>query len=262
MHRRLLFWDEDEVRKKKTLILVLALLLIPLLLGLYAATGSEKRGLNVAMTPTTPPSSGIVVTAVSPLPTSTAKPSATATAEAIKKYVPLHTGMVAMDFGCGTGLVTLHIQPFVQRISALDMSSGMLSVLREKLDKTGIENVEPVWAEREDQPFPEPAYDLIVSSMTLHHVRDYKGMLKKMYRYLAPGGYIAIADLEKERGDFHNDNSTVAHFGFDPDKIRRIAEKIGFNDVQTPRIQSIRKEVDNGRSKEFPVFLLVGRKEQ
>ena len=83
MRTRLLFSEEDEVRKKKTLILVLAFLLIPLLLGLYAATGPEG-GLIAGVTPTSLPSPGAVATATPPVPTptTTATPAATATAEA------------------------------------------------------------------------------------------------------------------------------------------------------------------------------------
>ena len=83
MRTRLLFSEEDEVRKKKTLILVLVFLLIPLLLGLYAATGPEG-GLIAGATLTALPSPSAVTTAVPPAPssTATATPSATATAKA------------------------------------------------------------------------------------------------------------------------------------------------------------------------------------
>ncbi|NIO68339.1 MAG: hypothetical protein GTN71_04630 [Anaerolineae bacterium] len=83
MRTRLLFSEEDEVRKKKTLIVVLAFLLIPLLLGLYAATGPEG-GLIAGVTPTALPSPSAVATATPPVPTptTTATPAATATAEA------------------------------------------------------------------------------------------------------------------------------------------------------------------------------------
>jgi len=83
MRTRLLFSEEDEVRKKKTLIVVLAFLLISLLLGLYAATGPE--GVLIAgLTPTALPSPAAVATVTPPVPTltATATPSATATAEA------------------------------------------------------------------------------------------------------------------------------------------------------------------------------------
>jgi len=83
MRTRLLFSEEDEVRKKKTLIVVVAFLLIPSLLGLYAATGPEG-GLIAGMTPTALPSPSVVATVTPPVPTftATAVPSATATAEA------------------------------------------------------------------------------------------------------------------------------------------------------------------------------------
>jgi hypothetical protein len=83
MRTRWLSWDEDEVRKKKTLILVLAFLLIPLLLGLYAAVGPEG-GLIAGVTPTAFPSPIAIATATPPIPTftATATPSATAAAEA------------------------------------------------------------------------------------------------------------------------------------------------------------------------------------
>jgi hypothetical protein len=83
MRTRLLFSEEDEVRKKKTLIVVLAFLLIPLLVGLYAATGPEG-GLIAGVTPTALLSPSAVATATPPIPTptATATPLATATAEA------------------------------------------------------------------------------------------------------------------------------------------------------------------------------------
>jgi hypothetical protein len=81
MRTRLLFSEEDEVRKKKTLIVALAFLLIPLLVGLYAATGPEG-GLIAGVTPTAFLSPSAVATTPVPTPTATATPLATATAEA------------------------------------------------------------------------------------------------------------------------------------------------------------------------------------
>ena len=79
MRTRLLFSEEDEVRKKKTLIVVLAFLLIPLLVGLYAATGPEG-GLIAGVTPTVLLSPSAVATATPPVPTPTATATLLATA--------------------------------------------------------------------------------------------------------------------------------------------------------------------------------------
>jgi hypothetical protein len=92
MRTRLLFWDEDEVRKKKTLILVLAFLLIPLLLGLYAAIGPEGE-LIAGATPTALPSPSAVATATPLVPalTDTATPTASATPVAKATATPVST---------------------------------------------------------------------------------------------------------------------------------------------------------------------------
>ncbi len=140
--------------------------------------------------------------------------------EAIVSSVPLSEDMNVMDFGAGTGLLTLYIQPYVKHIDAVDNSEGMLSVLKEKIEKAGIENITPVKKDLEKEDFGEEKYDLIVSSMTMHHIKNLENFLKKLYRVLKKGGYIAVADLEKEDGTFHSDNEGVYHFGFD----KRIAE--------------------------------------
>ena len=89
MRTRLLFSEEDEVRKKKTLIMMLAFLLIPLLLGLYAATGPEG-GLIAGMTPTVLPSPSAVATATPPRPTpAAATPTASATPVAEATITPV-----------------------------------------------------------------------------------------------------------------------------------------------------------------------------
>jgi len=51
--------------------------------------------------------------------------------------------MRVLDFGCGTGLVTLALASQVQEIVAADSSQGMLEQLANKLGASGISNVQP-----------------------------------------------------------------------------------------------------------------------
>jgi len=53
-------------------------------------------------------------------------------AEAIIKAVGLHPAMQALEFGCGTGLVTLALAPHLGNLTAIDTSEEMLGVLRKK----------------------------------------------------------------------------------------------------------------------------------
>ena len=48
---------------------------------------------------------------------------------ALERQVPLQRDWAALDYGCGTGLLTLALAPRVRRILAVDSSQGMLAVL-------------------------------------------------------------------------------------------------------------------------------------
>jgi ubiquinone/menaquinone biosynthesis C-methylase UbiE len=61
--------------------------------------------------------------------------------DAILRQVKLRPDMDVLDFGCGTGLVSLRVAPLVRSVTGADSSSGMLEVFREKADRDGLANV-------------------------------------------------------------------------------------------------------------------------
>ncbi|HVP89888.1 MAG TPA: class I SAM-dependent methyltransferase, partial [Terriglobales bacterium] len=95
-----------------------------------------------------------------------------ALADAVISRLTWGPDLVAMDYGAGTGLVTLRIQPLVGRVLAVDTSPGMLAVLEEKVAEAGLANVAVRLWDIEKDPLPEDRFDLIVSTMTFHHLRD------------------------------------------------------------------------------------------
>lgn len=168
------------------------------------------------------------------------------------QYVSLRRTDSVLDFGAGTGLLSTAIAPFVAQVTALDMSSNMLAVLREK----NVPNIKTL--EKDIFTGLDESYQLIVSSMAMHHVEDTQGLLRAFAHALTPGGEIALVDLYKEDGTFHGDNKAkgVQHFGFDPVTLKKMAENVGFKDVRFTEILSITR--DNGRS--YPLFLMQGKK--
>ncbi len=79
--------------------------------------------------------------------------------------------MDALDFGCGTGLLTLRPQPLARSITGMDSSPAMLEVLKDKIAKSGLANVHLQFCDLEHQALPDGSYNLVTSSMTLHHIR-------------------------------------------------------------------------------------------
>jgi 2-polyprenyl-3-methyl-5-hydroxy-6-metoxy-1,4-benzoquinol methylase len=171
------------------------------------------------------------------------------TAEAILSNIPLDSEMDLLDFGAGTGLLTYRIAPSVRSVTAVDTSPKMLEVLQSK--STPEHRIKTVCGDITQVPLSE-TFDGIISSMAMHHVKDTEGFLKTLYDHLRPGGFIAVADLDKEDGSFHSHgNDGVFHFGFDKEALKAMAEKCGYTDVRFKTALTIEKP-----NKSYPVFLL------
>ncbi len=184
---------------------------------------------------------------------------ARAVAEAIRKAVPLSTDMNALEYGCGTGVLSFALQEDLGQITLADTSQGMLDVLGEKIASSGVTNMHPVRLDLETEPLPAEKYHITYSLMVLHHIHDARGILKKFYAMLEPNGYLIVADLDKEDGSFHTDGTTDVHKGFERHELQEWVEAIGFENVRFSTAYEIRKEV-NGKEKMFPVFLMTAQK--
>ena len=178
-------------------------------------------------------------------------------ADAMIKEVHPTKEMDALDFGCGTGLVTLRLQPLVRSVTGMDSSRGMLAVLESKVRGQGSVNVRTQFLDLEQGGKVEGRYDLIVSSMTLHHVPDPAGLIAQLSGALLPGGTLAIADLDAEDGSFHGDNTGVLHLGFDRARVKGLFEKAGLTAIRAVTAAVVAKEIEGKGRREFPVFLII-----
>jgi len=183
-------------------------------------------------------------------------------AASIKNAVPLSEDMCALEIGCGTGLITTELAPHLKSIVATDTSGGMLWVLQEKINGQLLDNIETLQLElgTDDDPLAGRSFNLIYSSMTLHHIKDTGAVLQKCRQLLAPEGFLAFADLEKEDGTFHGDMDGVEHLGFDPGQLAAQATACGFAQVNIARAHVITKENAQRQVRDYPVFLLTARK--
>ncbi len=191
---------------------------------------------------------------------------ARAVTSAIRENVDLSPKFSCMEYGCGTGIISISLAPYVKRIVAVDTSRQMLKVLEEKLamqpepHNISTYQMDLTDGQLDSAPFLKEL-DLIFSSMTLHHIGPVKELLHRFYQLLRPGGWIAIADLDKEDGDFHGkDVPGVAHFGFEREEIRKLLSDIGFKEIKILTAHKMKKTTEAGVTKMFPVFLATGRK--
>ena len=173
-------------------------------------------------------------------------------AKAIEKRVILTPEMAILDFGVGTGLLGFEIAKKVKSVDGVDTSTGMLEKLKAK--NTPELFITPLHQDIIKDPLNKK-YDGVVSSMTLHHVENLDAFFDELAKIVKDGGFISIADLEKENGTFHSDNTGVHHFGFDEKELRKYSERAGFKDIMVENINTIEKP--HGA---FGVFLLTAKK--
>lgn len=179
-------------------------------------------------------------------------------AEAIRRTVPLNRQMNALDYGCGTGLLSFPLKDELGTILMADSSGGMLEVVNEKIAAQGVTNMTTLQLDLLADPPPAQCFDLIATSMTLHHVPDTDHILRVFYDLLNPGGYLCIADLDQEDGSFHGPEIDV-HHGFDRTDLSRRAGQAGFTGMQFQTVFSIAKDSETG-ARDYPVFLMTARR--
>ena len=106
--------------------------------------------------------------------------------ETLRTLLPDFTGKRLLDLGCGYGWHCIYaLEHGAAAVTGVDISEKMLAVAREK---TGSGDARYIRAAMEDVDFPEAAFDIALSSLALHYVADFGGMVEKNYRWLAPGG--------------------------------------------------------------------------
>ena len=176
--------------------------------------------------------------------------NAKAIATSITNHISLNKKMELMDFGAGTGLLSFFVAPKVGKIVAVDKSPSMLEQFGDKRDVFECET-EIIERDLTIEPL-ERKFDGIISSMTIHHVKDTTALFHKFYEMLNPDGFIAIADLDVEDGTFHSEDTGVHHYGFDREILETTAREAGFGDIHFETASIIRKP-----NRDFPVFLMT-----
>lgn len=164
-----------------------------------------------------------------------------------------------VDYGCGTGLVSLALAPHVGRIVAIDSSPAMLAVLQRKAEERGLTNVECVRADLEQDEPPAVEADVVLSTMVLHHVTDIPRVLGRLAAMLRSGGVMALADLDTEDGSFHADPAGVVHFGFDRRWLCGQLEQIGLSAPSAETANTLERERPDGR-RSYSIFLVCATK--
>ncbi|MCA8995688.1 MAG: methyltransferase domain-containing protein [Planctomycetaceae bacterium] len=114
---------------------------------------------------------------------------------AIFEYLPERRFERILELGSGTGnlSVVIHEQFPDAHLTCVDCSGESLDVCRERLGKG---NIEIQLADFRELEFPAETFDLITSSIAIHHLTsdEKQVLLQHCWSWLRPGGILTFAD--------------------------------------------------------------------
>ncbi|OCL96736.1 class I SAM-dependent methyltransferase [Arcobacter porcinus] len=177
--------------------------------------------------------------------------------ENIKKNVNLEKVKNILEYGCGTGLVSFALKNNSNKILGLDNSDGMVEEFNNKAKEQNLSNIKALKHNIETDALDENSFDLIITSMSLHHIENLDIFFEKAYKSLKKDGVICINDLEKEDGSFHKkyNNEGVYHFGFSQEELEKICSNLGFKEFIYERVFVFKREYGD-----FPLFNFYAKK--
>ncbi|WP_086311986.1 hypothetical protein A5821_003231 [Enterococcus sp. 7F3_DIV0205] len=148
-------------------------------------------------------------------------------AEEIKKDLRNFSGEIALDYGCGTGLIGLQIADKFREIVFVDPSKEMIRIVKQKIDQLEETNAKTIVGSFSNENTFDIKADLIVVSLVLLHVPDTLDLLKSLYSALNPMGRILIVDFDKNENVQHE----KVHNGFSQTELGKQLEELGFKSV-------------------------------
>ncbi len=148
--------------------------------------------------------------------------------ENTKKY--LKDSDIVLDYGCGTGTTACELANKVKAIHAIDISTKMIELAKEKAVAGSVENIDFVQTDIFDERYEKASFDVILAFNMLHTVPDPHNVMQRIYELLKPEGtFISVTPCLRDKMSFLV-NAQI--------QLVRILCKIGIIPISIRRLKS------------------------
>ncbi|WEW56690.1 hypothetical protein PRK78_002138 [Emydomyces testavorans] len=153
-----------------------------------------------------------------------------------------------LDYACGDGFLSHVLRPYFTKTVGVDLAEGMVDKYNRRAREAGIPEsrmhavlgdlttpkISPSLTENKDL-FD---FDLIITSLVLHHIEDPQHAINRFVERLRPAGTLVVIDFDvaKEGEAWLMADAptahTIAHHGFDKATMENMFETAGCKDVE------------------------------
>ena len=148
--------------------------------------------------------------------------------QAVEKQINVLSDKEILDFGGGTGLLSLPLAEQAKSVTLVDISEKMLEQARLKAEQQDIKNIQFLEQNLLTNPL-EQEFDLIVVCRVLHHMPDLDESLSLFHQHLRENGQLLLADFTKTEANHH---------GFDLAELEKQLIEHGFSSVHSQILYS------------------------
>ena len=113
----------------------------------------------------------------------------------------IRPGSVVADVGAGSGYYTVRLAKAVGaagKVVATDLQPGMLDIIRAKVARERLTNVEIIQGRADDPVLPAGAFDLIVMVDVYHELAAPQLFVRKLKEALKPDGRLVLIEFRLE----------------------------------------------------------------
>lgn len=113
----------------------------------------------------------------------------------------IRPGAIVADVGAGSGYYTVRLARVVGptgRVVATDLQPGMLDIIRSKIARERLTNVEVLQGRMDDPVLPAGTFDLVVMVDVYHELASPQVFVRKLKEALKPDGRLVLIEFRLE----------------------------------------------------------------
>lgn len=162
----------------------------------------------------------------------------------MQQLIQSHQFKTVLDLGCGGGHVSYQVAPWVEQVTAYDLTPSMVELVAQQATQKGLNNVIAQQGAAESLPFADQSFDCVISRYSAHHWQNVAQAMAEICRVLTPQGKVVMVDILGNSNPVMDTFFQTIESIRDPSHVRNysLQEWVHFAECAGLRIECVEKQ--------------------